>query len=765
MNAAAEWKPAASPLMTRWAKDVSPENVHPEYPRPQMVRDDKSWTSLNGLWDYAILPKDEGRPKEEADWQGQILVPFCVESALSGVGKQVGPENRLWYRRRVPRTELPEEGRLLLHFGACDWQTTVWINGIKVGEHQGGYDPFTFDVTEDFGTTKDISDEIVIAVWDPADASFQPRGKQVRRPGGIFYTSVTGIWQTVWLERVPDSYIRKVSMVPDVDHQRVRVNYELVNDRRQWSAEIIVHDDDGNTASVRARPGWEVNIPVRNPRLWSPDDPFLYTVEIVLTRPVPAPDPDNPSRKILRFVADGDRIASYVGMRKIEVKKDTDGFNRIFLNNKPLFQYGPLDQGWWPDGLYTAPTDAALKYDIEMTKKLGFNMARKHVKVEPARWYYWCDKLGLLVWQDMPSGDRSIGGNDPDFDRSKESEENFRREWHAIIDTNANHPSIVAWVPFNEGWGQFKTNEILAWTKKHDPTRLVDGPSGWTDRGEGDMHDMHNYPGPGMPKPEEKRAAVLGEFGGLGLPMEGHLWQGQKNWGYRTYKTQDQLEQNYELLMHRLRPLIGKGLAAAVYTQTTDVEGEVNGLMTYDREIVKLDANRVKKLHEKFYQPPPIFETTVLFPTSNQKPQTWNYTTTKPKTDDWMKPDFDHSVWQSGQGGFGTEGTPSAAIGTRWDTEDIWLAKTIRLKEVGENVHLRIHHDEDAEVYINGHQVASLDGYTTAYIDLPIANAAEILRVGQNSIAVHCRQTGGGQYIDVGLIRVTEKPRAASGER
>ena len=457
-----------------------------------------------------------------------------------------------------------------------------------------------------------------------------------------------------------------------------------------------------------------------------------------------------------------DTVESYFGMRKIEVRRDEDGFNRLFLNNKSLFQFGPLDQGWWPDGLYTAPTDEALRYDIEVTKKLGFNMCRKHVKVEPARWYYWCDKLGLMVWQDMPNGDRHIGGNQPDLKRSAESAANYRREWKEVIDAYGNHPCIVAWVPFNEGWGQFETNKVLAWTKRYDPTRLLDGPSGWTDRGQGDMHDMHRYPGPAMPTPEEKRAVVLGEFGGLGLPLQGHLWWNKKNWGYRTYKSKDELRRNYDRLIKNLRPLIGKGLAAAIYTQTTDVEGEVNGLMTYDRGVIKLDSDHMAKMHARLYEPQPIFITKVVVPTSeaNGKGQMWRYTTNEPDSG-WHKPYYDDSAWKQGAGGFGEPNTPGALVRTRWKTKQIWLRRTFDLKTVAfANLELRVHHDEDADIYINGQRVATLSGYQTGYVDVEFDDKSkQVIRRGVNTLAVHCRQTGGGQYIDVGLVDVIEQPR------
>jgi hypothetical protein len=435
-------------------------------------------------------------------------------------------------------------------------------------------------------------------------------------------------------------------------------------------------------------------------------------------------------------------------MRKIEVSKDEHGVNRLMLNGEPLFQYGPLDQGWWPDGLYTAPTDEALRYDIETTKKLGMNIARKHVKVEPDRWYYWCDKLGLLVWQDMPSGN---------LDRDDASRENYRRELKAMIDALGNHPSIVMWVPFNEGWGQHDTESVAEWVKKHDPTRLVNEASGWHDRGTGDVSDMHSYPGPGMRPVEEKRAVVLGEFGGLGMPVAGHTWQDERNWGYVSYKTADELTDAYVNLLKALRPLITEGLSAAVYTQTTDVEIEVNGLMTYDRQLIKMDQQRIAAAAKALYGPPPTV-TTVL-PTSEDERQTWRYTTERP-ADDWFAENYDHEAWLTGPGGFGTEGTPGAVIGTEWNTRDIWLRRSFDLKEVPDgDLFAKMHHDEDAELYLNGQLIAKRRGYRDGYGVIPLdAHRPPRLRVGENSIAVHCRQTRGGQFVDVGLVVVSEPP-------
>lgn len=722
---AEEWKPAAGRIMTRWAKEVSPTSVLPEHPRPHMVR--KDWQSLNGLWDYAIRPRAEAQPEA---WDGKILVPFAVESALSGVMKNVGEKNKLWYRRTFPAPK--SNGRLLLHFEAVDWAADVFVNGRRIAGHTGGYDPFSVEITT---ALKPVGEqELVVAVYDPTDASHQPRGKQVAKPNSIWYTPVTGIWQTVWLEEVGVSYIQDVQITPDVDASSVQLNVQsaggtlAAGPARRYKA--IVLADGKEVIRSEGKAGEPLAIKIPQPKLWSPDQPFLYDLRLELDG--------------------GDVVQSYFALRKISLGKDKIGVNRLLLNNQPLFHLGPLDQGWWPDGLYTAPTDAALKYDIEITKKLGFNMCRKHVKVESARWYYWCDKLGLLVWQDMPSGDKYIGPNDKDYERTAEAEECYRREWKAIINARRNHPSIVCWVPFNEGWGQFQTNEILAWTKELDPTRLVDGPSGWADRGGGDMHDMHAYPGPGMPKVEAQRAVVLGEFGGLGLPLAGHLWVDKDNWGYQNFKDKESLTTAYKNLFYKMQGLYAQGLAAAVYTQTTDVEIEVNGLLTYDREIIKVPVEEIAALHRTFYAPPLKF--TEVVATSEDKPQTWKYTEAKP-SDDWTKPGFDDREWKEAPGGFGTAMTPGTRVRTEWKSNDIWLRRTFSYTGDGTGVRLKLHHDEDAEVYLNGEKIAELSGFTTGYVMVPLnAAAIKALRQGNNSLAVHCKQTAGGQYIDVGLV-------------
>ncbi len=576
---AAEWKPVPGPLQTRWAADVSPDNVHPEYPRPQFVRE--RWQNLNGLWDYAIAPRGEGRPPQFA---GQILVPFPVESSLSGVKKLVGEQNRLWYRRSFDVPADWKDQKLLLHFGAVDWETEVWVNGRSVGTHRGGYDPFSFDITS--ALEPNGPQEIVVAVFDPSDAGTQPRGKQVRKPEAIWYTPTTGIWQTVWLEPVPKAHLEGLKITPDVDGGRVLVQANVAGAGDDAIVELTATDGGKTVATAQGKAGEEIALAIPDAKLWSPDAPHLYDLKATLQQGGKA----------------ADEASSYFGMRKSSLVRDSAGVLRFGLNGEPVFQFGPLDQGFWPDGLYTHPTDEALKYDIEMTKKLGYNMARKHVKVEPARWYYWCDKLGLLVWQDMPSGDRYIKPEEADITRTPESSKQFDVELKALIDTHYNHPSIVLWVPFNEGWGQFDTARVTDWIKDYDPSRLVISASGWSDRGTGDAHDIHAYPGPKAPPNSETRAAVLGEYGGLGLPVPKHTWQDEKNWGYRSYKSQPELQAAYLALIEELEPLVKQGLAAAVYTQTTDVEIEVNGLMSYDREVLKFDEAKLRAAHAPLYQ-------------------------------------------------------------------------------------------------------------------------------------------------------------------
>jgi hypothetical protein len=740
---AAEWQPAKGPLATQWAKDVKPDNVLPEYPRPQMVRSE--WQNLNGVWQFAVATEGDEPPTGKKLDQ-EILVPFCPESALSGVMKHA---DRVWYRRTFSVKKEWADKRLLLHFGAVNWDATVYINGKKLGNHQGGYDGFSFDITD--ALKKDGEQELIVGVWNPVDKGTQPRGKQVLKPGGIFYTPCTGIWQTVWLEPVPARSIEGLTIAPKLkgdvvmlakfavqvrgEAKGLRANWEIFQDGKvliAWDSSL-----DGGTDNL-----------IPNPKVWSPESPFLYEVRVALL--------------------DGDKVidsaTSYFAVRDMTLGKDKNEVSRLFLNGKPYFQVGPLDQGFWPDGIYTAPTDAALKYDIEITKKLGFNMIRKHVKVEPERWYYWCDKLGVLVWQDMPSGDKSIGEKSPDLKRTEKSAEIYERELKAMIDGRGNHPCIVMWVPFNEGWGQFDTARIVESVKKRDPTRLVDCASGWADRaGVGDVHDIHDYaPVPRSPEPEDKRAAVLGEFGGLGLGIDGHAWA-EKHWGYRELNSKAELTRKYEKLLRRVYELRDKpGLSAAVYTQTTDVETESNGLLTYDRAVIKVDVDRIAAVNKGDFSRVPTFKVTEVVPTSKKDGLTWKYTFDKPDKD-WFKPDFKADDWKEGVGGFGTKGTPGAIVRTEWKTDDIWLRRDFTLPEGKyDDVQLLLHHDDDVEVYINGVLAVKLKGWKTDYEETPIsAEAKATLKPGKNVFAVHCHQIRGGQYIDVGLVDVKEEKAVA----
>ena len=582
------WKNVEGKISTQWTAQVDPANPLPEYPRPQMIR--ANWKNLNGLWEYSVKIKDEVVP---TSFNGKILVPFAIESALSGVGKTVGKDSVLWYKTFFNLPAAMKGQNVLLHFGAVDWDAQVYINGQKIGSHQGGYDPFTFDITS---ALKKGSQQLEVRVWDPSDDGPQPRGKQVKRPNGIWYTSVTGIWQTVWLEAVPKTYIANAKQTPDIDKQIVSITSDIKNLQTGDQLKVSAWDGENKIAEQTVKGNTQVTLPVTNPKLWSPQNPFLYDLNISVVR----------NGKVV------DEVKSYFAMRKISMKADVNGIQRILLNNNFLFQYGPLDQGWWPDGLYTAPTDEALKFDIEKTKEMGFNMIRKHVKVEPARWYTYCDKIGMLVWQDMPSGDLGArwnnrpgveGGND--MNRSGESENIYRTEWNAIMESLYNFPCIVIWVPFNEAWGQFKTAEITNWTMQKDPSRLVNSASGGNFHEVGHIIDLHNYPGPSMPKANifgSKQALVLGEFGGLGLPLEGHTWQDRNNWGYRSFRSADTLFITYSGYMDQMVPYIQKGLSAAVYTQTTDVEVETNGLMTYDRKVVKMPLADLKRVHQKLYE-------------------------------------------------------------------------------------------------------------------------------------------------------------------
>ncbi len=603
---AAGWKPVPVNLSTKWAAEVTPEHVLPEYPRPQMVRE--RWMNLNGLWDYAIRPLDDKslRPAEASAgagcYDGKILVPFPLEASLSGVRKKLLPDKMLWYRRTFAIPSDWKGSRLLLHFGAVDWKAEVWVNNRKAGEHTGGYYPFHFEISK---YLTDGENELVVGVWDPTDTFGQERGKQVLRPSGIFYTPVSGIWQTVWLEPVPEDCVETVRITPDIDSGEVRICIGS-SVAKQLEFEAAAYDGDREIAcSAAGTPsGGVLSLKLPEVKLWSPDTPFLYNLKI----------------RLLDAGRTVDEIQSYFGMRKFSVEPDQQGIPRLFLNNRPLFQNGILDQGFWPDGLYTAPTDEALEYDVQTAKNFGFNMIRKHLKVEPARWYYHCDRLGLIVWQDMINGGAGLNMlnnflvqnalgrfriSDHNYKRAGREKEsnraNYKKELKELIDALYNAPCIGMWVPFNEAWGQFDAAETAAWVKEYDPTRCVDHVSGWSDQGAGDVKSLHQYfVRLSLPKRKERRALAITEFGGYSLKLAGHVWRENMEFGYRRFTSADFLKTAYTYLIRgQVKPLIKQGLAAVIYTQLTDVETEVNGLMTYDRAVEKIDPALLQELSKE----------------------------------------------------------------------------------------------------------------------------------------------------------------------
>ena len=577
-------------LRSQWADDVDQELPLPEYPRPQLVRE--QWVNLNGKWDACVHS-----PEVEPDFFASILVPFPLGSTLSGFDHILQPEEILTMRTyfESPLSEGPE--RLRLHFGAVDWACEIWINDVAVGSHTGGFDPFYIDITD--ALTSDSSQKLVIAITDPTDTGTQPLGKQTLTPFAIQYTAVAGIWQTVWLEPVPHSCIERVYTETAITAGTVTVNCDLSNTKS--GTQVNVRAFDGETlvsqgSELVVDDSVSVLLYFDDLHLWCPSDPFLYDLVIELT---------DANGDVL------DRADSYCGAREVSCEPDDAGHMRLYLNGSPIFHLGLLDQGWWPDGLLTAPTDEALKFDIEATLKMGFNTIRKHVKVEPARWYWHADRLGVLVWQDMPStvfnmvefGKQLKEGTKPEemewesISPGKDPE-GFRSELDAMLHALQLFPSIVVWVPFNEAWGQHDTNGTLTHVMRSDPTRLVDGPSGWTDMGLGHMRDHHLYQdAEQLPEAESGRATVYGEFGGISLYIDGHLMF-EKGWGYTKTESVEDFLTSYEELLAAIGSLIPEGLAGAIYTQTTDVESEINGLLTYDREY-KARPEKIRSIHER----------------------------------------------------------------------------------------------------------------------------------------------------------------------
>jgi hypothetical protein len=730
---ASAWQLQYAPVMTGWAQLVDTNNPLPEYPRPQMVR--TNWLNLNGIWQFQAGATNDPAPTNQT-LSGDILVPFPMESALSGVAQYHAWS---WYRRTFVIPAAWSGQHILLHLDAVDWQSQVFINGSSLGIHRGGYDPVTYDITAYL--TGSGPQELIVQVYSPEDSAGEPRGKQSLYPGGIMYTSSSGIWQPVWLEPVPATSVSNFKLVPDIDNARLNITVNVAGPTNGVTVNAVAHIGPNVVGTVSGPPGANLLLPVPNPNLWWPTNPFLYDLTVTLS--------NGPALV--------DSVDGYFGMRKISLGTN-NGFIRILLNNQFVFQFGPLDQGFWPDGIYTAPTDAALKSDIELEKNFGFNLVRKHIKVERQRWYYWADKLGILVWQDMPSCNSYTGNpNPPPVDPNQ-----FITELTRLVQNHWNSPAIVMWTLFNEsqgqentggGVGQTNTAYLVQLVKSLDPSRLINQASGGNYYGVGDIFDNHSYPSPGNPS-STTQATVDSEFGGVALYITNHTWAPGGGEGSAT-DTND-LASQFETFCTELSTYAqDDGLSGAIYTQTTDVETELNGLYTYDRAVRKPDLRRIQVAIAGAGLP--VVLTTVV-PTSQSSGLSWQYTTNNPSAN-WYTTGFDASAWSNGAAGFGAGNPPNTAglVRTPWNTADIWLRRTVNpgplTTQQISNLVFFTYHDEDVEIYINGVLAGSASGYSTSYVFVPMtaAGQAAIVPNSNNLIAVHCHQTTGGQYIDVGI--------------
>jgi hypothetical protein len=716
------WQMQYAPIMTDWAQLVNTNSPLPEYPRPQMVR--SNWLNLNGIWQFQAGATNDPVPTNQT-LAKEILVPFPMESALSG---HMQHHDFSWYRRTFTVPPAWSGQRILLHLDAVDWESEVFINGQSVGIHRGGYDEATYDITPQLNGGG--AQELIVRVYDPTDAAGIPRGKQTLSPGGIMYTATSGIWQPVWLEPVPATSIGDIKLVPDIDGQQLHITTSVSGPTNGITVYAVARNGASVVGSVSGAPGVDLSVPVPSPTLWCPTNPFLYDLQVTLSNSVSAVDSVN----------------SYFGMRKISLATN-NGFLKMLLNNQFTFLLGPLDQGFWPDGIYTAPTDDALKSDLEQEKLFGCNMVRKHIKVERQRWYYWADKLGIVVWQDMPSVN-SYTSNPQPIQTNQ-----FEVELTRMVQTHWNHPAIIMWVIFNEGQGQHDTTNLVQEIKALDPSRLVNEASGGNYFGSGDVLDVHSYPNPACPSSGAETVAC-GEFGGVGLTIPNHIWA--SGGGYIAATNSDDLAAKFEGFTFQISDFVqNQGLSAAVYTQITDVETELNGLLTYDRKVRKPDADRIRRAIITASTPSTL---TTVVPTSQTNGQSWKYTMTAPASN-WYATNFNDSAWTNGTAGFGANNPPNTAglIRTTWNTADIWLRRTFNpgalTSQQISNLFFTVYHDEDVEIYINGVLAGSASGYVTSYglLTMTAAGRAAVLTNAVNVLAVHCHQTSGGQYIDVGI--------------
>jgi hypothetical protein len=720
------WSPKLGPLMTRWSSKVDARMPHPEYPRPQMVRND--WLNLNGMWEFQPGSSPDELPPFGKTLAGAILVPYPVESALSGVMQL---HDRLWYRRMLKIPAGWRGRQILLHFGAVDWEAEVFVNGKSAGVHRGGYDPFSYDITS---MLSHEDDELIIRVFDPTQKGGQPRGKQNTEPRGITYTPTTGIWQTVWLEPVNAASIEDLNMIPDIDRGHLKLKVTSSKARSDSMVDVAIKAGSAVVVKMSVPVNADALIPIPSSRLWSPDTPFLYTMQLSLRQ----------------GGSTVDSVSTYFGMRKLTVG-DADGHKKLLLNNQFVFQIGPLDQGFWPDGIYTAPTDEALKDDILQMKAMGFNMVRKHIKVEPARWYYWADTLGLMVWQDMPSCNSYPGRA---FVPPPEDKAAFERELIRMVETHRNVPSIVLWTVFNEAQGQFDTGRMVDIVRGLDPSRPINEASGGQITGAGDINDIHSYPEPAVRLPNGRQALVCGEFGGIGYLIPDHSWQRVGHGYVECANATDLLYLYAEFLANVKRLRDEKSLSAVVYTELTDVMTEVNGMLTYDR-VLKLPAEQIRQINSFNFKAPTY---RILVPTSETSPQTWRYTTAKPEGA-WFGKQFDDSQWQTGAAPYGDEGH----VGTPWNTPDLWLRRhfhpgVFSLEELQDLVLVQYNRGR-VEIFLNGVQTFAQQGNNRSleggYEHRPLSTdvRATIIPGADNLIAVHCstQPAGGPLYFDAGL--------------
>ena len=583
------YKPVGDRIKTEWGKNLNYKKVWQEYPRPQLQREE--WMNLNGPWKYAIRDAND---LIDDQFDGLILVPFPIESSLSGVMKNLTATQAIYYERSIKIPDTWKDKNVLLNFGAVDWKCEVFVNRAKVGEHTGGYSYFYFDITKYLKGAKNI---ITLKVTDTTDTTdlnlgkYQAVGKQTLNQSRIWHTPSSGIWQTVWLEPVSAHFIDKVEVNNDYDNKKIKINFKVPKNLK-LSVGYIVEYNNKDIAFGFGISNEEITINITdNFKPWSPSEPNLYKI----------------IGELIGFSGEYlDKITTYTAVRKVESKKDINGTLRIFLNNKPLFNLGPLDQGYWPDGLYTPPSEEAMLFDIQTMKNLGFNTLRKYVKTESFRYYYNCDKLGMLVWQDMPSGnvnlseewDETIMDGGKDTERTQFSKENYKKEWEEIIDNLKFFQSIIIWTPFNEAWGQFETKDIVSFTREKDKTRLINAASGGNHRNCSDFVDFHTYPDPKIIFKYESLINVIGEFGGLGLEIKNHTWD-DKSWSNYTVRNKEELTGNYTKYINTIKDnLVKEGISAAIYTQVTDVEGEINGLITYDRLDIKI-YDSIKKVNEE----------------------------------------------------------------------------------------------------------------------------------------------------------------------